>query len=151
MATMKYYGENQDFVIGQCTSCFKTIKVKRENAEIGQKGFIIVPEPIKCPCGKTYDGIAERNSNYADPTPKVNAGSQLTTCPACGKQISSMADKCIHCGHPMQTGIICPNCRSKDTFKISAASKVGSAVAFGLFSIGKLNKTYQCNKCGYRW
>jgi hypothetical protein len=35
--------------------------------------------------------------------------------------------------------------------KISAASKVGSAVMFGLFAMGKLTKTYQCKACGYRW
>jgi len=45
----------------------------------------------------------------------------------------------------------CSNCGSIDTKKISGASKVGSVVLFGIFSMGKLTKTYQCNKCGYRW
>lgn len=47
--------------------------------------------------------------------------------------------------------IKCPNCGSLDTKKISGASKVGSAVLFGIFSVGKLTKTYECNQCGYRW
>ena len=45
----------------------------------------------------------------------------------------------------------CSNCGSIDTRKISGANKVGSVVLFGIFSVGKLTKTYQCNKCGYRW
>ena len=47
--------------------------------------------------------------------------------------------------------IKCPNCGSLDTKKISGASKVGSAVMFGIFSMGKITKTYECNQCGYRW
>lgn len=47
--------------------------------------------------------------------------------------------------------IKCPNCNSTNTKKISGASKVGSAVMFGVFAMGKLTKTYQCNKCGYKW
>lgn len=38
-----------------------------------------------------------------------------------------------------------------DVKKISGASKVGSAIMFGVFSMGKFTKTYECNKCGYRW
>lgn len=47
--------------------------------------------------------------------------------------------------------IKCPNCGSTNTKKISGVSKVGSVALFGVFSVGKLTKTYQCNKCGYRW
>lgn len=47
--------------------------------------------------------------------------------------------------------IKCSNCGSINIKKISGANKVGSAVLFGIFSVGKLTKTYQCNKCGYRW
>jgi ribosomal protein L7/L12/DNA-directed RNA polymerase subunit RPC12/RpoP len=47
--------------------------------------------------------------------------------------------------------IKCSNCGSVNTKKISGASKVGSVALFGIFSVGKLTKTYQCNKCGYRW
>jgi ribosomal protein L7/L12 len=47
--------------------------------------------------------------------------------------------------------IKCPNCDSINTKKISGASKVGSVVLFGIFSMGKLTKTYQCSKCDYRW
>lgn len=47
--------------------------------------------------------------------------------------------------------IKCSNCGSTNTKKISGVSKVGSVALFGVFSVGKLTKTYQCNKCGYRW
>lgn len=47
--------------------------------------------------------------------------------------------------------IKCPNCGSLDTKKISGASKVGSVALFGIFSVGKLTKIYQCNQCDYRW
>jgi len=51
----------------------------------------------------------------------------------------------------MSIGIKCPNCKATDVDKISTASKVGSAVLWGVFSMGKLTRTYQCNACGYRW
>jgi len=75
----------------------------------------------------------------------------LVQCPACKKDISSEAAACPGCGHPMQTGIRCPACKSADVKKITGASKVGSALVWGVFALGKLAKTYECNKCGYRW
>jgi predicted RNA-binding Zn-ribbon protein involved in translation (DUF1610 family) len=76
---------------------------------------------------------------------------KLVKCKACDKEISSEASACIHCGQPMSPAIRCPNCSATDVTKISAASKVGSAVMFGVFAMGKLTKTYQCKACGYRW
>lgn len=75
----------------------------------------------------------------------------LVPCKACGKEISPEADACIHCGQPMTRGIRCPNCKAADVAKISTASKVGSVALLGIFSVGKLTKTYQCKSCGYRW
>lgn len=75
----------------------------------------------------------------------------LVSCPACGKQISSEADACINCGQPMHTAIRCPNCKSTNVKRITAASKVGSAALLGIFSVGKLTKTYECLACKYRW
>lgn len=54
-------------------------------------------------------------------------------------------------GQSLETLIRCKNCGSCNTRKISIANKAGSAMLFGIFSAGKLAKTYQCNKCGYRW
>lgn len=47
--------------------------------------------------------------------------------------------------------VLCPNCKSEKVHKISGLNKAGSAVLFGVFSLGKLNKTYECDDCGYRW
>jgi primosomal protein N' len=75
----------------------------------------------------------------------------LIQCPECEKQISSQAESCPHCGNPMATSIKCPTCKSANIHKISTGSKVGSAIMFGVFSVGKLTKTFQCNDCRYRW
>lgn len=50
-----------------------------------------------------------------------------------------------------KTVITCPNCKSPNVKKISGASKVGSAALFGVFAMGKITKTYECNNCQYRW
>lgn len=85
---------------------------------------------------------------------------QLINCPACGKSISSQAENCIHCGHPISQRrerkkenkkITCPTCGSKNIKKISKGNKVGSAVLWGVFSIGKISKTFECKDCEYRW
>lgn len=47
--------------------------------------------------------------------------------------------------------IKCPNCKSTNVKKIGGLSKAGSVALFGVFAMGKVSKTYQCNKCGYRW
>lgn len=47
--------------------------------------------------------------------------------------------------------ITCPNCHSKMVHKISGLSKAGSVAMIGIFAMGKVSKTYQCDKCGYRW
>lgn len=44
--------------------------------------------------------------------------------------------------------IKCPFCQSGNVQKISEASKLASAVAFGVFSLGKVTKTWHCNNCG---
>lgn len=75
----------------------------------------------------------------------------LIKCSDCGREVSSSADKCPNCGRPMFTGIRCPNCQSTDVKKISAASKAGSALMWGVFAAGKLTKTYECKSCNYRW
>ena len=75
----------------------------------------------------------------------------LIECVDCKNQISSEADKCPHCGRPVSTAIKCPNCKSTNVEKISSASKVGSALMWGIFAAGKLTKTYHCKNCKFRW
>ncbi|MBW9155937.1 ribosomal protein L7/L12 [Clostridium tagluense] len=47
--------------------------------------------------------------------------------------------------------IKCSNCKSVNCNKISGLSKAGSVGLWGIFSVGKLNKTWECKSCGYRW
>jgi hypothetical protein len=95
--------------------------------------------------------VAQARATEVQRTKELSERRKLVPCKACGREISSEADACIHCGQPMNTAIKCPNCKSRDVIKISAASKVGSVVLFGVFSMGKLTKTYQCKACGFRW
>lgn len=41
----------------------------------------------------------------------------------------------------------CPYCHSKNTRKISGASKVGNVALFGIFAAGKVSKQWHCNQC----
>jgi DNA-directed RNA polymerase subunit RPC12/RpoP len=86
---------------------------------------------------------------------------KLVKCPACGKEISSEAEICINCGHPIskkekevskkEKTIRCPNCNSSYVKKISKKSKVKSGLLLGIFALGKISKAYKCKNCGYRW
>lgn len=75
----------------------------------------------------------------------------LIQCPDCKNQISSEAESCLHCGRPINTAIKCQNCKSTNIEKISNASKMGSALMWGVFAASKLTKTYQCKDCKFRW
>lgn len=44
----------------------------------------------------------------------------------------------------------CPTCGSTDVQLISTASRLGSALLFGLGS-SKIGKTMECKNCGYKW
>lgn len=47
--------------------------------------------------------------------------------------------------------IKCPNCGSPKVRKIGAISKGVSFALWGMFSLGKITKTYECDNCSYRW
>lgn len=51
--------------------------------------------------------------------------------------------------NPLQ--IHCPTCGSTNVEKISGASKVGKAVAYGVLAAGSISKTFHCKNCGYKW
>lgn len=44
----------------------------------------------------------------------------------------------------------CPTCSSTNVHKISEISKVGSVLAFGIFS-QKIKRQFHCDNCGYEW
>lgn len=45
----------------------------------------------------------------------------------------------------------CPTCNSANIHKISKSNKLGSAVFFGLFSLGHISKTFKCDNCGMKF
>lgn len=45
------------------------------------------------------------------------------------------------------TAVTCPYCHSKNTRKISGASKAGSVAMYGVFGMGKASKQWHCNNC----
>ena len=44
----------------------------------------------------------------------------------------------------------CPNCQSTNIKRISATSRVIGSMMLGILS-SNIGKTYQCNKCKYKW
>lgn len=47
--------------------------------------------------------------------------------------------------------IKCPSCDSNNVKKIDDLSKVGSVLLFGIFAMGKIGKTFECQNCQYKW
>ena len=112
---------------------------------------------------KEFENIVGKDNvnNIKTNRDSIKEEPKLIKCPACGKKISSEAEICINCGHPIskEEKIIshnynkmkCPTCGSSNVKKISKASKVKTGILLGVFSIGKVSKTFKCNNCGYKW
>jgi len=94
---------------------------------------------MKCSrCGKNYELDTKRRHD-----PDYYEG-----CPHCKDKI----DEEVESGNIQNEYIPhCPTCGSPNIHKISATNKVGSAVVFGVFSIGHVGKTYKCDNCGVEW
>lgn len=122
---------NENDVIGwKCNSCGKAFQVKKEQLHNilvkkeanPEKSLCKCPscgniiddgkESIawKCSCGhvtvgKLHDfkeeGKIEVREDKEDVVPDVPMGN-LINCPECGKEISSKAKKCVHCGYPLK-------------------------------------------------
>ena len=94
--------------------------------------------------------------------------SNLITCPDCNGSVSKRASTCPHCGCPIGELVAsnpdtikptideknlpkCPTCQSSNIEGISLANKAGSVALVGIFALGRVSKTFQCNNCGYKW
>jgi hypothetical protein len=95
----------------------------------------------------------------------IDSSSKEIICGKCGtKNIYNKyyeKDTCERCGdflhqylHENITPTVtpkCPTCNSISIEKISLTNKIGTAALIGVFSIGRISKTFKCNNCGYRW
>jgi len=73
---MKYFGQDEMYILAECEQCGRVLKMKRENITATEAGFNINSN-LKCPCGKICTRIAGK-TKY---TPTTNS-SQLK-CPKC--------------------------------------------------------------------
>lgn len=48
---------------------------------------------------------------------------------------------------PCKSVVECPYCHSKDTKKITIASKAVHTAVFGIYALGKVSKQWHCNHC----
>ena len=74
--------------------------------------------------------------------------SDKTACPSCGSirtiPMQQVRDSDV-------SEVRCPTCNSLDIQKIGGGNKVGSALLFGVLSLGHISKTFKCRHCGYKW
>ena len=75
----------------------------------------------------------------------------LIKCPGCGKDVSSKAQSCPHCGEPIDVSVKCPKCGSTNTSVISTGSKVVSTALWGVFAANKVLSKYKCDSCGHKF
>jgi tellurium resistance protein TerD len=67
---MKYFGEDDDYIKGECENCGRVLKIKREGTRKNDDIYILNPH-IRCYCGKIHEKIEAQNTN-------------LIKCPKCG-------------------------------------------------------------------
>ena len=73
---------------------------------------------------------------------------KLIKCSVCGKEFSSSANQCPHCGDP---NIICPKCGSKNVTERTGRERGNSVLLFGVLGAKSAMMKYKCRKCGYKF
>lgn len=141
---MNLVKEDEELLLVQCNLCKKEFTIKKEKCSKAKEGYEL-NEPIKCDnCGQEDNSIIDykkmmkiynvrdkkRNLQTFEREKRIEAAKQETK---------------------IDNQIKCPNCKSSNVKKISGLSKAGSVALFGIFSISKVSKTYECKSCSYRW
>lgn len=75
----------------------------------------------------------------------------LIKCRECGKEVSSNAASCPHCGNIINTSVKCPKCGSLLTRPISNTSKVVSTFMWGPLAAHKIISKYECLNCKHKF
>lgn len=123
-----------------------------------------INQEMRCPvCGYLYNKTKEELTDYQQkrrllpdycpichsPKEKINSNFE---CTICGYNLIKKT-KTLNINPNQSTSTkqritqaTCPYCKSTNTKKISAASRAGSILGFGLFS-KKLGKEWHCNNC----
>ena len=114
-----------------CTSCHT---IYDESYQVIYKGHAI----------KQQEKLLQQQKEEEERIPK------LITCPACNNQVSNQATSCPHCGQPINTKPRCPMCNSYDIKQVTGMERAMS-VGFWGFASKKINKSFECKKCGHTW
>lgn len=126
--------KDNSIIITKCPICNLRIdidndKIVEYNKEPINNEFTL-KEPIKCECGlvslkiKIPETAKVNNTRNIYQTIETNNKKNIPKCPTCG---------------------------STNIGKITKTNKVGSALLFGVFSVGHLSKVYECYGCKYKW
>lgn len=75
----------------------------------------------------------------------------LIKCSECGKEVSSNASSCPHCGNIINASVRCPKCGSTNTGPISNSSKIISNLMWGPLAVHKILSKYECYDCKHKF
>ena len=116
-------------------------KVGKITLEVGQVSGV-VPEYFK----DCFEWYKKKTTYLKECELEIVIIEGITYCQNCKKTVKNELEEneTYKLLHP----VVCPYCNSRNCTKISGASKVASAAMFGVFSLGKVTKTWHCNSCG---
>lgn len=141
---MNLISETKEEFTVQCNLCKKEIIIKKQDCSKIEYGYKINHE-IECSSCKSRDSvIMDYNKMLKKYNSKEKHKNELAFKQAKKDYYYEQKQKEINT-------IRCINCNSNNIKKIGSVSKAKSAFLWGIFSIGKVSKTYECKSCGYRW
>lgn len=141
---MKLIKELENELIAQCNLCKSEINIDKSKCIKIENGYKI-NEIIKCENCKTVDSFI---MNYDFMLKKYNSKEKHKNQLYFDQVKKDSIQKEVEITKSM---IKCPNCRSKNVKRIGMTNKISSFALFGIFSIGKVIKSYECKDCKYKW
>ncbi|KLU59955.1 hypothetical protein CEB3_c33860 [Peptococcaceae bacterium CEB3] len=120
--SLTYFGEDDNFIKGECSECGRVLKIRREYAKETSHGYDLNPPGIKCFCGTTYLRI----------TSKLEVKATLK-CPKCGCTQIAAGNKGFGLGKAAAGG-----------FLLGPVGLLGGLV-------GSKKVMITCLSCGHKW